>query len=561
MLRRGINSAQHYLECKQCAGNAEYYCNTCTYNLCQVCRDRHIKSHVTRSHVIVEYQDRQATQPKTETCRVHPNMTYVMACQECKLPICIKCITDSHNGHITKRIEDALRETEKRWKDKIQTIKDVLPKLTERLKAISNYKTRSEKIHFEIRKQMREDVERVKDFLDTVLEKNLSRLDTEESLFDNEVENHLSLLTDLIDNYKNVVTCNEDEKREPYEKLIFRNDILECNVTTPAWRIPDIPTYHRETITEDDIKKFFGKLSVPRNQATENTVFRMKTSHKDSKDTSSSPVKRQEFQIPMSELRHISIHPLEADRMWFGDKSGHILFTDKLGNKLDEIKTNGEADLFGYHTVTRSGDLMYVDQSVNSIKKYALDKTITTVITTGSWRPQCVYSSDMNGDILIGMTKGSDGRVVRYNYKGHELWQSLHDVQGHNIFQSPLYISENVNGDTCTSDGASNNALVVVDKDGKHRFSYKERQDTSNVTPHGICTDDLGRILVIFGLHSIHMIDQDGQLIMVLLTRDHGMSRVFGMCVDNDNNLWVCGNNNVQIYCKCHKCFIRSSVK
>jgi hypothetical protein len=89
--------------------------------------------------------------------------------------------------------------------------------------------------------------------------------------------------------------------------------------------------------------------------------------------------------------------------------------------------------------------------------------------------------------------------------------------------------------------------VVVVDRDGNHRFSYRGRQDGSGFNLRGICTDVHGRILVVVNVNSVHMIDQNGKFITVLLTSDHGISGDTGLCTDSDNNIWICGDR-VKMY-------------
>jgi hypothetical protein len=146
---------------------------------------------------------------------------------------------------------------------------------------------------------------------------------------------------------------------------------------------------------------------------------------------------------------------------------------------------------------------------------------------------------------------GTSNKVVRYDRRGGELWQSQHDARGEPLYRYPVYITENVNGDVCTSDRGSNDAVVVVDKDGNHRFSYRGhmQKDGSKFTPYGICTDALGRILVIVNSKSVHMIDKDGNFIAILLSTNKGTGGFIekGICLDN-GNLWTCGENKVKMF-------------
>jgi DNA-binding beta-propeller fold protein YncE len=93
--------------------------------------------------------------------------------------------------------------------------------------------------------------------------------------------------------------------------------------------------------------------------------------------------------------------------------------------------------------------------------------------------------------------------------------------------------------------------VVVVNKSGHHRFSYTGQG--SEFYPYGICTDVLGHILVCNSFpfsDGVHLLDQDGQFLSLLLTQQHGVYRPFSVCVDDDNNLYVgqYGTNTVTVY-------------
>ncbi|XP_048747638.2 uncharacterized protein LOC125659885 [Ostrea edulis] len=551
MSRQDIKFAQHYVECTQCEANAEYYCNTCTDNLCQVCRDRHTKSNATRSHVIVPYQERPTTSPNTESCHIHPEFSYDMACQECKLPVCSRCMKENHKGHTFRNLEDTLKDIEKPCREKIQNAKkNILPKLRDRLKKLSDQRKKSKEERTDIRRRLREDAKQIKDLVDTILQEKLGDLDISDKSLDEEFENQTAIISRFISNYEDFIDGFEDEEKRPYEKLALRNEILQSEVTEPELPSLENPQYQLEIINKDGVMKLFGKLSMPKRSTYEKQKQKISKKLNVSRNISiGSPIKCLEFDVPSTRLRQISC--VSVDKVWVGDSKGQIMLMDKTGNKLDEIKTDAFS-LYGYHAVTHDGDLLYIDRTNNSIKKYTSDRKTTTVIkTTGDWWPRSVYSSHRTGDILVGMTTGHNNRVVRYNKEGRELWQSQYDAQGQPLYRYPRYITENVNGDICTSNGILNKAVVVVDRDGNHRFSYRGRQDESEFNPFGICTDVQGRILVIVSVgngDSVHVIDQNGEFITVLLTRDHGISSEYGLCRDSDNNIWLCGGGTVKMY-------------
>ena len=79
---------------------------------------------------------------------------------------------------------------------------------------------------------------------------------------------------------------------------------------------------------------------------------------------------------------------------------------------------------------------------------------------------------------------------------------------------------------------------MVVNKSGQHRFSYTGQG--SVFLPYGICTDVLGHILVCDHVsETVHLLDQDGGFLSVILSEQQGIERPRGVCVDDENNLYV----------------------
>jgi hypothetical protein len=148
------------------------------------------------------------------------------------------------------------------------------------------------------------------------------------------------------------------------------------------------------------------------------------------------------------------------------DSAGHILH-----DKLRVV----------HHTVTEDGDLLFIEDDYR-VCKLTSDGTVTTLLTTDG-SANCIHSSRINGDILVG----SEGRVTRYDRTGRELQVFEEDDKGQSLYKLPFYITENSNGDIWSSDWMKQ-AVVVVDKSGRHRFDYTGRQSVhtgrqSDVSP------------------------------------------------------------------------------
>ncbi|XP_065942764.1 tripartite motif-containing protein 3-like [Magallana gigas] len=150
---------------------------------------------------------------------------------------------------------------------------------------------------------------------------------------------------------------------------------------------------------------------------------------------------------------------------------------------------------------------------------------------------------------MVAMSGFFRSKVAMYNKTGKEIQNLERDNKGQRLYSGyPHYITENINGDICVSDYGKQ-AVIVVNKSGQHRFSYTGQE--SKILPYGICTDILGHILVCeTSSQTVHLLDQDGQFLSLLVTSQKGKGNPLCVCVDDDNNLHVgySGTNTVNVY-------------
>ncbi|XP_062590598.1 uncharacterized protein LOC134252180 [Saccostrea cucullata] len=137
------------------------------------------------------------------------------------------------------------------------------------------------------------------------------------------------------------------------------------------------------------------------------------------------------------------------------------------GNVIQKIKTSGFSPVTTQSHRTGSDLYRHRQKIINRITK---DNKITEFMKTADLEPYSIHSSHINGDLLVGMTDYGEGKVTRYNKTGKELQNIQRDNKGQGLFILPHYITENINGDICTSDFIKK-AVVVVNKSGQHRFS------------------------------------------------------------------------------------------
>ena len=129
-----------------------------------------------------------------------------------------------------------------------------------------------------------------------------------------------------------------------------------------------------------------------------------------------------------------------------------------MGNSLQKIKTSDGYKRF--HTTTQSGDLTYTDEYKMVIFRISPARKITEFIKTGDWKPFSFHSSRINRNILVGMIKGDHAKVTRYSKTGKKIKSKQRDRVN---FHIQCYITENINGNICTSD-IIKLAVVVVNR-------------------------------------------------------------------------------------------------
>ncbi|XP_061171104.1 uncharacterized protein LOC133180649 [Saccostrea echinata] len=200
-----------------------------------------------------------------------------------------------------------------------------------------------------------------------------------------------------------------------------------------------------------------------------------------------------------------------------------------------------------------------VDEISKQFGELSNGKTITykqsliRLISTSDWLPWSFWipfaiSSSYNNDILVEMYRTNEWKITRYSKEGKKLQDIQKNNEGGDLYKSIYYISENINGDICVSDLTANK-VVVVTRLRQFRFTYSGHHSQPGFSPHGICTDDLGHILVCnsftdrnYGItffFSVHLLDQDGHFLTSLRTPNQIPSDHYVVCVDDQQNILI----------------------
>nr|XP_034308319.1 uncharacterized protein LOC105323206 [Crassostrea gigas] len=563
--------AQHYLVCgtEDCEKNCQFYCNDCHQQMCEQCRDQHQKNKKTKNHEVVHYKQRKRRIP-VEKCKIHPTKDIDLLCEQCQIALCSKCTaTKEHRGHVFTDLEIVFAEKVSQYQEEIDKIRNYFEPVSQDVKIeIAGDVTEIKKIMEGIRTAMKAEAESVKRMVDAVTSDNIEQVNKiEQSLLETlnvqnqEIDYYINYLNDLIQTYYGYLSPSKIENLtlslKSKRRLIIR-PIPETSKPVP-------PVFTAGQHSKEDVAKLLGIITVPNTKAENRKIKPMETASTQLKPTgkkrkqdreksdvkqtlclSSSVTKVMEYTVPgVDRVFHISLG--KSGRLWFSNGNGSLVQTDLQGNQLQKIQTSTGND-GGCHTVTKDGDLIFTGQDNKVINRIKPGNTITEFIKPGDWVLLSIHSSHINGDILVGTRKDREAKVTRYNKTGTEIQNIQRDNKGQALYSYPRYTTENTNGDICVSDYGKR-AVVVVDKSGHHMFSYTGQGPGFN--PYGICTDVLGHIMVCsFNSDTVHLLDQDGQFLSLLLTPQQGVERPCSVCVDDENNLWMGqrGTNTVTVY-------------
>ncbi|XP_052688813.1 uncharacterized protein LOC128167248 [Crassostrea angulata] len=557
-----------------CEKNCQFYCNHCHLRVCKQCKDEHQKSLETQTHEVVPYTQRKRQLP-VEKCKDHPTKDIDMLCEDCQIPVCSKCAIQNHRRHALNDLETIYSEKLTLCLDEIYKIHqyflptshDIQENIKDNLKEI---KATIDKI----RASIKAEAEFLKRLVDTVASDEIERVNNmEESLEeklksqDKTYQDYISYLEDLAREFHGYLSST---KVQSNPLILSQPDQLKIQ-PIPKTIIPVHPAFTAGQYSKEDVTKLLGRVTVPDTKPENRKIKPMETATTQLKPTeqqrkqdreksamklslSSSVTKVREYTVPgVYSVYHISLG--KSGRIWASDECGSLVQTDLLGNLLQKIQTGGGYE--GYHTATEDKDIIFTDRKNKFINRIKPDNTITKFIKTRDWEPISLHSSHINGDILVGMIKGREAKVTRYNKAGEEIQNIQWYNNGQELYIHPHYITENINGDICTSDNKKR-AVVVVNKSGQHRFSYTGQG--SGFHPSGICTDLLGHILVgndplldkfyIPSDNTVNLLDQDGQFLFLILPLLPMVWFYHGLCVDDENNLHVVqGNTNtVTVY-------------
>ncbi|XP_062594826.1 RING finger protein 207-like [Saccostrea cucullata] len=255
--------AQHYVECTTCDSNAEYYCNTCQFDLCQACKETHQRKKKTENHEVVLYRERE--DKVQERCSTHSDKIYNACCKECELPVCIKCITESHSCHAIVEIEDIFNQKLEVFNKQIQDLKEkIIPQCEDVQKNISKEIENCRKTLSQIRSDLLTTAQSIKDLVDFILKEKTEKVSKlEESLMkelqsrEKEMKTYTNGLNSIIEDFEDL--RRTDKKAEFIIKHKEKLQIIPLQSLGTMFYTPP-PSFTPCPVSKEQIEKLSGDI-------------------------------------------------------------------------------------------------------------------------------------------------------------------------------------------------------------------------------------------------------------------------------------------------------------
>ncbi|XP_065921514.1 tripartite motif-containing protein 3-like [Magallana gigas] len=516
------------------------YCDFCHVNLCTPCIGKHISDGYDK-HKIVPFQERRSTliYPK---CRIHQNKTCELQCKDCNIFVCSSCTASKqHKGHNFVEVTEVYNEKKEIIKKDTKELENLISPTYEEIaldlenqlanldggyeKLTTTMSKQGEQWHREIDfviKKMKSDLEEIKVKHRDILRKHLDEIKHIQSLI-----KHTSLALRKIEKSTDISPTIE-----------YSSKIRQFRKLPPKVQV-SLPTFIPKAIDRKQLYSLYGQIT-PLSSTKEN-VLSLNQPNTSARELLDKPEHVATIQTGYGIVRSVSC--LNEDKIWASGQTNYIKCFNIKGVLLQTIKL-ASGSFPDDIAIDSDGNLLYTLWKTGRVSIVKNGQT-EVLITMQGWAASqlCVTSTD---DILVTIFSDdkTQSKVVRYS--GSTEKQSIqYDRYGKSLYSGNANIkpiTENRNHDICVADFEAG-AVVVVNHDGKLKWRYTGRpSSTKNLSfkPFGITTDSQSRILTAdFNNHRIHILDQDGQFLRYIDNCD--LQYPLGLCVDNNDNLFVCG--------------------
>ncbi|XP_061184404.1 uncharacterized protein LOC133192409 [Saccostrea echinata] len=532
--------------------------SVCTCSLCdsKMCR-KHMITHMDTVHSLTDNDS-----DKTK-CSVHSKNFLKTFCRTCRLPLCDNCVTDGgHVAHEKSDLDAILEYFNEAICNESQELVNHIRPFYQKILDITKERKNGVPHNY---KKVKHDIKQLGEFLHKEIDSAVmtlhAELDEKEKIEKEQLKEQEDVYSERIKKLDETVVQNRQlmSSNNPIELTKFSSSLAYFHVNPSQVKVESprfSPITNRNEIKEK-ILELFGEVVF---DVSDNLVSDLKVEN-------ASATKVQLLEQPgVLEVLKIDFPPdanknklynlccINPEKILVGGNDNFLHVRAFSPNEYDNHKEFQKVKITCegvYFVLASNGVLFYtgkIDRTVKRLK--SLSSTgIATFLQFEKWEPRglAMTSSD---HLLVCLYKRKQSKVARYNQTG----KIVQEIQYHNeklLFENPMFICCNKNGDICTADN-DKHAIIVVNQFGVFQFSYDGRSVLEKgkiFRPCNMATDHLCNIIVTdFENHKIHLLDKYGQFIRSL-DPDAGISRPRAISIDKDGKLWFgeCFSGKVKV--------------
>lgn len=522
-------------QCSRCSGDAAFFCAICHCGLCLPCKENHGKDLSTLDHDVMIYHEKDRCISEQENCIKHVYSVCRWYCESCEVPFCDFC--NEHRKHSSIDIQRKVQqkgEIIRIIRSESLFVSRILLKNNK-----SDFKTYQTKI-LKCKSDMQANALKLKERIDTAF----CEFDFKHSCLNQETKLHKRI--------GKIYRFEQKFQQSSNKGIQFIRFIKKK-------RFPKIQSYqglkrHAHLSLTDPLS--FHEIEEPFCDLTITEKGKRSRGYESQLKLMQSPKLQTFLTLKNVDICcHIVIK--KSDRVWVNEKDTLIL-TDSNGDTLTCLKTLNEFS--GLHSINKDNELIYIDDNHNiiTLANNMENKKTNTSIKSTEWKPNCLFYSRSTGDLLVGMYAESEGegKIIRYSQSREQTQTIKHDSEGYNLYSKPCYIVENNNFDVVVSDSIwrtvdnsseESSAIVVTERRGRHRFTYRGHPPGSRIVSRGLCIDALSHIIFCDNKTStVQMLSRDGMFLSHLLIRPPEILKPHGLGYDfRTHLLWVGSNRNI----------------
>ncbi|XP_021374843.1 uncharacterized protein LOC110464109 [Mizuhopecten yessoensis] len=499
------------------------------------------------------------------TCSYHKGRQLDFFCEKCREPVCPKCLSSVHKGHIVCEISEITPQKEPDIKNFIdRTEKNDLEEIGKHIKSTDTLLKDNTSTFEKLSQKLTMQTNKLKQELDMLTEQTLS-------LYHKMEEDN----TKLIKKYKQDLEMYEKQLKQQIQECkaaLQRGSHIQiydtfCEIHSPTHSLPVKPVLGTANFTpnensQDHLKQAFGKVTTSgQDQTLTDQDWSVSTSDdlgqpSTQQQRSGAKVKKavttykllpqtkvvEEWRSPC----HIgSICPTTDGQMWTRASGDTLTLLDRKGKVIQEITHN---DYIYNISLSPTTHTLWVCDYKNNIMELVSGRLTHRFSTKEEPRCICVTA---NTHVIVGMPK----HISKFTTDGKMVCTTMTKGTGkplvctpHRISECPVTHNVAVADFSSESDGGDGKRhVVVMDTNFKELFvyrgdipsTYKPTPQTGGqpFNPWGVVYDSVGNLIIGDCINRrVLLISGGGEFLRVIHT-DTG--RTWAVGIDREDVLWA----------------------